>query len=717
MQTLNNTITSQNAAKSKNPNIPAAILSGMMFLIPALGVPSELMLQDTLKSAIAAFGVLSCALVFFWQRRQQNTSLQFHGVVWLPILLMVYALGSMIWSHTYLAAVEAIRWFLFSLILWLSLNIFTKENISTLIWGIHGGAVVASTWAALQFWFDFSLFPQFAPPSSTFINANFFSEYLICTIPFSVWALITMRQSYWVGLISLSISLNIVAIMMTGTRSALFSLLIITPILILILVRYHQQLTFSAWSKTTKTITVLLIVAGIASMGSIQSSDDGKHPSAIQVSLLRSASIALPTEYTKGSVSIRAEMWKSTARMISTNTLFGVGAGSWEAQIPLYQPNNEVTEKDFYPHNEYLQLISEYGLPVGGLFLAILLAYLLKTSETTWKSKQEITLQEAPLRAFTLTSLLALFLISGVGFPWHLTSTNAIFAICLGLLVGSDSRLNIQERFFTANLVWHSKLSKLAFIFLIFATLLTGYIATQAARAEYKIVQAIQFGNSAKKLQAIGQQLSTERKAILISNMRDAIKINPHYRKISTIVAEQLAASGDWENAVWIWESAAASRPNVPGLWGSIAQAYTQLGQYTKALDAARTALRLNRYTPGMRALEINLLAKLEKNEQAIQLLTNYFDQSNYDYSLTQSGYLLGLKTKNFPLAIRALELRNKTWPKQAADGYFRLGNIYAEMQDDTKALESFRLGLRLVPSEEKDNFKNQVPERYRDQL
>ena len=65
---------------------------------------------------------------------------------------MVYALISTAWSHTYLAGVEAIRWFLFSLILFLGLNTLTQIRITHLAWGIHIGAVVASLWAALQFW-------------------------------------------------------------------------------------------------------------------------------------------------------------------------------------------------------------------------------------------------------------------------------------------------------------------------------------------------------------------------------------------------------------------------------------------------------------------------------------------------------------------------------------------------------------------------------------
>lgn len=112
------------------------------------------MLQDTLKSALVAFGVLATALVFFWQQRMRTEPLRWHGLVWLPLALMAYALGSMVWSHTYLAGVEAIRWFLLSLLLWLGLNVLTRENRPTLLWGIHAGALVASLWVALQFWFD-----------------------------------------------------------------------------------------------------------------------------------------------------------------------------------------------------------------------------------------------------------------------------------------------------------------------------------------------------------------------------------------------------------------------------------------------------------------------------------------------------------------------------------------------------------------------------------
>src|SRR5215208_2397245 len=83
-----------------------AIFALIMFLAPALGVPHEEMLQDTLKSIVVAFAALGAALLFFWQQRDRREALRWHAVIWLPLLLMTYALGSMAWSHTYLAGTE-----------------------------------------------------------------------------------------------------------------------------------------------------------------------------------------------------------------------------------------------------------------------------------------------------------------------------------------------------------------------------------------------------------------------------------------------------------------------------------------------------------------------------------------------------------------------------------------------------------------------------------
>jgi len=692
----------------------------MMFLVPALGVPSELMLQDTLKSALVAFGVLAAALLFFWQQRQRSAPLLWHGLVWLPLLLMVYALGSMVWSHTYLAGVEAIRWFVLSLLLWLGLNTLTRENFPILAWGLFGGALMASIWTAMQFWLDFSLFPQGAIPASTFINRNFFAEYAVCALPFSIYVLANMRTSRWLGVVAIAVALNVVTIMMTGTRSALLAMGVLCLVFVVIFFRYRQQFACNHWSRTRKALVGLILATGILGLGSVPSGNakliqENTGTTALQRSFLRTASMADGKEYTEGSFSIRATMWKATARMMIANPLTGVGAGAWEVQIPLYQRVGTTMETDYYAHNEFLQLLSEYGVVVGGLFIAILFAYLLLAAGKTWRLQGD-NLQEVPLRAITLASLLALMIVSNAGFPWRLASTGALLALCLAVLAASDARLGIREAFFAAPLRWRPGFSRGMLALMVCCTVLAALITLRAAEAERKIVGAIKLAFYAAQSKPLNPQLSARQTTQLLQDIREGIAINPHYRKLTPMVANNLAASGDWANAVWIWKSVLASRPNVAGIWSNLALGYMQLGQNENAMGALKHARLLQPDGPGLHALEIALLSRTGQETQATQILSDYYADDRYDYALVQAGYELGLRTHNWQLAIRSLELRNQSWPEQATDAFIRMGKIYADpmVGDEAKALEAFRAGLRTVPAEQKDNFRKQVPARYR---
>lgn len=707
-------------AQSRALNGPVVVLAWTMFLVPAVGVPSELMLQDTLKSAVVAFGVLGAALLFFWQQRHRTAPLQWHGLVWLPLVLMTYALGSMVWSHTYLAGVEAIRWFLLSLLLWLGLNTLTKENLPTLLWGIHVGVVVASVWTALQFWFDLRWFPQGAPPSSTFVNRNFFAEYAVSVLPLSVWLLATMRPSRMLLWMAGSLALNVTAILMTGTRSALVALLVLLPVLTLILIKYRAQWGINQWTRAHRWSVGLILVLGVAGLSVIPTGqpDIAVGTTPLGVGFARTASMTKGSEYTEGSFSIRSVMWKATARMVMAHPWTGVGAGAWEVQIPLYQPVDMGLETDYYAHNEFLQLLGEYGAVVGGLFLAVLFAYLLLAAGTTWRL-QGADRNEAPLRSLVLLSLLALLIVSNAGFPWRLAGTGALFALCLALLAGMDARLQIRNTFFATPLPWRPERSRAALGVLGGFAALALVIFFQAAQAERLIVRAIHLGNAAARAQKLGQEPPQDLTTELLQSVRHGIAINPHYRKLTPIVADQLASRGDWRDAIWIWESIVVSRPYIAAIWSNLAKGYTQTGQYDSAFHALRQWQRLQPDAPGALALKITLLSITGQNALALQEITAAYDQKRFDAALLMSGYAFGLKTRNWPLAIRSLELRIAYWPEQSADGYFRLGKIYADpaLHDDAKALTAFRRGWDAVPLEQKENYRNQVPQPYRAQM
>ena len=622
-------------------NAPAIVLSWTLFLLPAMGVPSESLLQDTLKSAIAAFGILMAALAYCWRRESNSPVLRWHGLLWLPLSLLTYALGSMVWGHTYLAAVEAVRWFLFFVLLLLCLNCIARENVTRLLWAIHAGASVASFWAALQFYFDLSWFPQFAAPASTFANRNFFAEYLVCTLPFSAWLFARSSKFSHLCLLTLTISLNVTALFMTGTRSALLALFCLAPCVWLTIYRFRFQLACSTWDRKTILIITLIAISGLGVLGNLpcgnsQLVEEGRGATPLGIWNLRTESLADLKEYREGSFAVRAFIWRSTMRMISDHPWLGVGAGGWEIFVPLYQGVNNSVEVDYYAHNEYLQLISEYGAPVGGLLISVMLAYLLHSAGRTWRLDGKLSAY-GPQRGIAFCAMLGVAIVSGAGFPLRLAGTGVLMAVSLALIASSDIETEARGLFFGVSILFELQLRRFATFVFGAALALALIITIQAIRAESKFIQAIHLGNSARK----SGDRSEASTAVIANLVRDAIDINPHYRKLASPAADGLALLGDLPHAADALEHIALSRPYVPDIWFDLALLYDSMHQSGKAQLALG---RLSELQPSAnRTKELHLLLLLHSGQKSEALETA---RKLIDDPLSDPDVVLFAKTK-----------------------------------------------------------------------
>lgn len=703
------------------------ILAFMMFLAPTAGVPTEFMLQDTLKSIIVAFAALGAALAFFWQQRNRRDGLRWHALVWLPLGLCLYALGSMVWSHTYLAGVEAVRWFIFALLLWLGANTIGRDKVSTLAWGIHAGAVGASLWTVLQFWVDFRFFPQGPNPASTFVNRNFFGEFVVCTLPFSFLLLARARQSATIFVLALTIGFNIVAMLMTGTRSALIAGGVLLAVLPVILVLYRKQFAFAGWDSGKRIIAGGVLVATVLGLGMISTSNaklieenriEGRGLNALQRSFARAQSLAVTEEYTVGSFSVRLVMWKATGRMIQARPFSGVGAGAWEVDIPLYQADGAQLETDYYVHNEILQLLAEYGA-VGWIFLLCLLAYLVRAAWQTLRNRTPDGLAEAPLRAITLASLLAFLIVSNAGFPWRMAATGAMFALGLAILAASDARLALRGATAATRVPWKPVYSQVGAVIMMACGALAAFITQQAAECEAKIVQAVKLALTVSQSGDYQNPRWDKTKREMLTLIKQGTDINPHYRKITPMVADELAKWGDWKNAIWIWESVVGSRPYVTAIMSNIARGYAQLGDPATAFTYLERAKKLQPNAPSVVSLEVILLSRSGKEPEAFKIAKQRIEAGQYDYDLVGAGYTLAVRAKDWPLAVKALELRNQGWPAQKVDGLLKLGDIYAatEIKDEAKALQFYKDAIATAPEKDKTATRARIPTIYQPKL
>jgi hypothetical protein len=517
---------------------------------------------------------------------------------------------------------------------------------------------------------------------------------------------------------ALSLAFNLVALMMTGTRSALIALLLVVAVMAVVVMRYGQQMALAEWGRQRQLMVVLALVLGVFCMGSIPSGNrvvllEKTGVTALERSALRAWSVTKKTSFEVGSsFGMRTIMWRASLRMLVDHPLTGVGAGAWEEQLPLYQDKSLTREIDFYAHNELLQMLSEYGLLVGGAALALLLGQLLLAAGQTWQLRG-LQRQEAPLRAATLASLLALLVVGNAGFPLHMASTSALLALCLALLASSDIRLGRGGHGQASNLPWTNTRNRILLGLLLAATLVAVYLTQRAVRAERLIIHAIHIGNTLR-YQHVAPL--AERQAAMAQSIRQGIALNPHYRKLVNIAADDLAMSGDFATALWIFESLVASRRHIPDAWANMVLITLRMKEGTKAEAALAQLKRLQPDSPRTRALEIQMLAQTGRGAEAARLLHGYFLQGRLEYDLVQVGLALGTELADWALAIDALQLLITGWPAEAQTAYIRLGRIYANapLADPARAMAAFRAGMALAQPGQQADFISEVPAQFR---
>ncbi len=689
------------------------LLAVMAFLAPAAGAPIQEWMQDSLKSTVVVLATLLAAFLFFWGQRERREPLRAHVFLVFPLILLVYALGSMVWSHPYLAGVEAVRWFMFGLLLWLGINTLSLERVPMLAWGIHLGAVGAGLWAALQFWFDLKIFAQGPNPGSTFVNRNFFAEFVACAIPFGFYLLARARSKGQISLLAVSNGFVMVTLMMAGTRSALVAMWL-TVLVVLPLAGWwlRRQLPMGGWTSGQRWLAAGLLVATVGVLGALPTGNpllvsENRGLSAIERGLHRTGSIQLEDE----SLGYRFLFLRETATLVRANPLAGVGAGAWDVAIARYQSPKVGIESHGYAHNEWMQIVAEYGL-AGALALLVLLFSVLRAAWTTLTDRRAQVLAEAPARIAALCSLGALFLTSLLGFPWHLASTLALGALCLAILGASDARLAVPGRLLGARaLNWLPMYSQVIAMALLVAGVLAVYGASQAAKAERHLVMAARYGALIFESGDTANAKLADAKALMLEHLREGIALAPHHRTLIEPVADQLTRLRDWKNAAWVWAALSESRPYSVALMINAARADAMAGDAAKAqawIDKARAA---RPDSDAWMGIAVVMAAQARDDMRAVQLGQVAVRQGLDDYAMLNAAFEAAWRTGNPDAAVAFMELRMTRYATTRQHGLILLGNLFTTgFRQPERALGYLKEALAMSTPAERPALLRQIP-------
>lgn len=705
---------------AEEPNLSwvSLLLGLMLVLTPALGVPGQEMLQDTLKSMLVCGFTLTAAIILVASAK--STQLRWHPVVLLPLSLAAYAMGSMMWSHTYLAAIEAMRWSIFTLLCWLAMNTTRMNQGNRVIWGMHWGVTVASIWTAAQFWTDFQGFPQGPQPASTFVNRNFFAEYAVCAVPFSVFLISKAKTRLEAIFLAALTAFNVTTILMTGSRTAILTLVVMVPCSLIYTFwfrRHHESHPDGNASNKYVLATFIscLIVFGFIPCGNLSLQKETGAQGALLRATMRVAALQIEQRNALNSVTMRGDLWRATLKMAQANPVFGVGAGSWEVQIPKYQNPDTQLEIDYYAHNEPLQLVAEYG-GLGMAFLVALLTFLVRSGWQIVRYSDASSQGRQDLQFAGLCSISALLLVSTTGFAWRLAGSGALFALGIGVLAATEVRER-EGRFFGTTFTLSKSASIVLALALLSCSTLYAVASYRAIVAERNLVRSLQ---SALSLSRVRDKETSTWKAQwqeAVQSARVGISANPHYRKISAEIGDAFAKEGDWKNALWVWESVAESRPYVVTILCNISRAHLELGNQSDSDAFFKRAHELKPEAPAVHSLAVYREVQRGDYPLANQLVASYLKLHPLDPFLVQLAYQIGNQLGDWSLVLEALQKLIQLQPSNATAAWLHIGGIYADQtkgNSETLARQAYLSALTTVRLEERHHILAVIPPKFR---
>ncbi len=215
------------------------------------------------------------------------------------------------------------------------------------------------------------------------------------------------------------------------TRMAWISLFVMCLIMILILYLFY--------SRTFDLRRLISFVAGILILSLFVSTITKLYSQSERNSVIVTVKSIFDKDYYSNQA--RLSFWLASLKMIQKNPVLGIGSGNWAGLYPsyngeFYNDENVDLNSAINPHNDFLEIMSEYGILgflifTGPIFYGVFLLYR--------KSKDEIIYLPFLLSAIGLCITMCLSFTKDNFWPM------VIFSICMGVGYSSNSGFRIQN--------------------------------------------------------------------------------------------------------------------------------------------------------------------------------------------------------------------------------------------------------------------------------
>lgn len=517
------------------------------------------------KRLVLQFALLIIAIVWIQDLRTKRTSIH-TSAFYLPLACyLILAILAITQAVNPLSAMVALSHQITFILLFLLAAHTFPLNALTTFFRISAGVGILVSFIGIfeargiEGWLPLSN----GRPSATFAYRNFAAAFLIMNLPLTIVLVLKARNAIDAYTGILSSTVMFVFLIYTRTRGAWIGLVGASVIIITLAITTHRRspVTFSQVlrNRTVQLIALIALVLAIT-LSALPPNIASQQSRAIdekKAALLDALSFANSPEADRG----RWAMWRHTLEIIRDHPLLGIGPGNWRYVYPPYDGGDMIRADSApeRPHNDYLEIASETGVPSLIIYIWFLIAVarvLLRILKTP--ADPEHTFFALALAA----SMLAMLGHSLVSFPHERIPTSFLFWFSLGIL----AQLDPQRRSRPTPSPFFQQAALLIPLLLVLGTYLT-YRHIQFDRHYLRAFEFYRGGNM---------------RSVLYESAL-ALQWGPFDTQAFLLKGKGYQAMGQFNNAELSYQEGLSRSPHMLQLIGALGHVYAQTNRFDDA--------------------------------------------------------------------------------------------------------------------------------------
>ncbi len=330
------------------------------------------------------------------------------------------------------------RHFLNLLLLFIITEIATREEKYLLrICKLLSIAAILHALIGLCQFYDvaFTTLPGNFKPYGLMGNRNLYGSAQVLLLPFVIFVLYQASRAWkYVGIIALT---GIAAsAILSQTRSSWLAGITISVVALLLV------MLFSPGNRKKWLIGTVAGFAGIVALFFllVASDTEGEFSASVKerTSNIFSATDSTDKTGAADNVKERLKIWSKTSELIKDNWLLGVGPGNWRIVVAKYGSEGLAWAKGKYipdsPHNDYLLVAAESGLPGAVMYIAMWVMIALIAFKTIVKA---LTEERRMLNIVMLSGLTGFAVDSLFSFPSERFEHSLYVYLMAGIILGT----------------------------------------------------------------------------------------------------------------------------------------------------------------------------------------------------------------------------------------------------------------------------------------